>query len=91
MLTWDAYDGVYSSIVNKQPWMLTDEEKRLVEDALLPCPLGGKFAFRNPPLCPHCSREIRSLVPDPIYFIVVGHHARSEETAVWRRTLASGR
>src|SRR5438309_12076697 len=84
VLTWSSYDRVYSSIVRKHPWMLTDAEKRLVEDALLPCPLGGKFAFSNSPRCPHCSQEIRSLVPDAIHYIVVGRNVTPKDAPVWR-------
>ncbi len=88
VLTWSAYDRAYSALANKLPWMLTDAEKRHVEDALLPCPCGGKFAFGNPPLCPYCLQEIRSLVPDPIYYLVVDNRVRGEDVIIWSPEVA---
>jgi hypothetical protein len=85
VLTWDAYDPHYVGIVgDKHPWTLSSEEQRRVEEALRPCPYGGRFACSNPPRCPHCLGDLRFLVPDGIYFIVTGPRVKAEEVNVWK-------
>ncbi len=58
VLTWDAYDGSYLAVADAHPWMLTPEQQETVEANVRPCPCGGRFSFKNTPLCPHCSEEV---------------------------------
>jgi hypothetical protein len=89
VLTWDSYHPQYVRLVGeKHPWMLSKEEQRRVEDALKPCPYGGRFTFANPPKCPHCLRDISSFVAEKVYFIVTGPRLKAEEVDVWKRSVS---
>lgn len=83
VLTWGAYNPHYKRIVDKHPWLLTPEEKGVVEAALKPCPCGGRFAFANAPRCPHCRRARPDLALDPTYYVVVGRRLDGDVEAVW--------
>jgi hypothetical protein len=85
LLTWDTYSVAYTAIVGKHPWMLDAEEKRRVEGAILPCPRGGRFLFRNPPRCPQCNGEIAALLTDDIHFLVYGERFDADADGLWVR------
>ena len=84
LLTWSSYSPVYSAIVDKHPWMLDEEESRQVEDALLPCPRGGRFRFGSPPRCPYCNKDLSSLLKDPIHFLAYGERLDADKDQLWR-------
>ena len=68
-LVWSAYDHSYEKIVGKQnSWMLKEEDKRKLEDALLPAPHGGSWRFSNPPRCTECGNPIGSSIESNIYY-----------------------
>lgn len=83
VLTWGAYNSSHTRIVDKHPWMLSPEERRLVEASIKPCPCGGRFAFSNQPRCPSCNRELPELLSNPIYFAVVGRRVDGDKADAW--------
>jgi hypothetical protein len=83
VLTWGMFNPIYRGITKKPPWTLTDEERQLIEGALKACPFGGKFAFANPPLCPVCHRDISSVVPGGIYFVITGRRVDGDKGDIW--------
>jgi hypothetical protein len=83
VLTWSAYNPHYKRRVDKQPWMLTADEKLVVEAALKPCPCGGRFAFANTPRCPQCHAERRDLASDTTYYVVLGRRVDGDTAAAW--------
>jgi hypothetical protein len=87
VVIWSTYDERYESLVGDvHPWMLAAEQQSLVEAAMSTCPCGGRFAFENPPLCPHCSREVSYLAPSREYFLILGRRFDAEPDAMWRTT-----
>jgi hypothetical protein len=56
----------------KHPWSLNAREKRNLEKHIRPCSCGGRFRFSAFPRCPHCGKDLSSLLPDTIHFIIVG-------------------
>src|SRR4051794_13458837 len=59
VVTWSSYDPTYSSLSDRtHPWVLDDDAKRRVEDAIIECPHGGRFRFDALPRCPHCGTEL---------------------------------
>jgi hypothetical protein len=87
VLTWSSYDPIYRQLVpGTHPWMLDASGKKTVEEALKPCPHGGRFAFANPPRCPHCNEDISGVVPGDIYFVVTGRWVDGEKGAdIWEK------
>ena len=92
VLTWSSFDPVYEKLVpGKHPWTLGDDAKQLVEAALNSCPYGGHFSFSNPPLCPHCKKDISTVVPGDIYFVVTGRRVEGEKGApIWKDSPPAG-
>ena len=83
VLTWDTYDSRYASLADAHPWTLTPEQQATVEANLGPCPCGGRFAFGNPPRCPHCSDEVAFIASDREYFVIVGRRLDAARDKVW--------
>lgn len=83
---WGTYDAAYERIVGNDahPWMLNAEQQSAVEAGMSHCPCGGRFAFANPPLCPHCSRDVSFLTPSREYFVIVGRRLDATSDAMWR-------
>jgi hypothetical protein len=84
-LVWSSYDPAYENLVGKcHPWMLSAEQRTLVEEALGPALSGGRWLFANPPRCTFCGRPIG----DPIitgniyYFVYPGSVLLDGKTAV---------
>ncbi len=87
VVTWDTYDEGYERVVGSvHPWMLSAEQQSAVEMAMSQCPCGGRFAFGNRPLCPHCSQEVSALTPSREYFVIVGRRLDATADEVWRTT-----
>jgi hypothetical protein len=58
-LVWSSYDPAYVALVGRvHPWMLTETQRSLLEEALAPAPKGGHWRFRNPPRCTRCGAPI---------------------------------
>jgi hypothetical protein len=58
-LVWGSYDPAYTELVGKvHPWMLTEAQRSILENALVPAPTGGHWRFANPPRCMHCGAPI---------------------------------
>jgi hypothetical protein len=73
ILEFSTFNPNYTRIVgDKHPWMLNEEEKRLLEEHLAPCPRGGHFRFDAYPHCPYCNNSLASLIPDNIHFLEIG-------------------
>ncbi len=87
VLVWDAYNPIYQRLTDKHPWMLSTEEQRQIEEAIKPCPYGGHFAFTNPPLCPTCHKSVAFIVPDPIYYVVLGRKIDGDTQDIWRKVV----
>jgi hypothetical protein len=83
VITWDAYSPAYSKLTSEHPWMLDSVDQGRVEQALKPCPNGGRFAFANPPLCPFCRESVAYLVPNGEYFIVTGRRVDADAEDMW--------
>ena len=86
VLTWSSYDQTYQTVIpDTHPWMLDADEQKKVENALLPCPFGGHFSFKNPPRCPRCSGDVSSVVEGGIYFIITGRRIDAEMgEVIWK-------
>ena len=70
-LVWSIYDRDYADLVGmKQPWLLTAEERALLESSLLAAPSGGRWRFVNPARCKQCGEEISApMSAEAIYFL----------------------
>jgi hypothetical protein len=85
VVTWSSYDRTYSRLSgDTHPWMLDDQQKILIEDAILPCPNGGHFRFDANPRCPRCNAELSELRDDPAYFVIMGSRVDGDRVPVWR-------
>ena len=87
ILTWSTFDPKYRTMVDKHPWSLTEEEKKKVEEAVIPCDCGGKFTFSANPRCSNCHNEIPGILPDNIHFVVLGNRIDGEKQNVniWKK------
>lgn len=93
VLVFNAYDKKYVSLIGeKNPWMLTRNEQKLVEDNLIKCQCGGKFTFDAKPRCPHCNTEIPDITPlkgtekRSIDYVVLGNLIDGDKTKIWKET-----
>src|ERR1022692_4482532 len=58
-LVWSCFDPAFEALVGPQnPWALGRDDRRRLEEALLPAPSGGRWRFSNPPRCLRCSESI---------------------------------
>lgn len=85
ILLFSSYDPEFEKLVGKTkiPWSLSLEEKRKIESQLRPCPCGGRFRFDAYPRCPHCNKNVQSLLPDNIHFIEFGKVIDADKEDVW--------
>jgi len=85
ILKFSSYNKKYIAILGKHihPWALSDEEKQRVEDALKPCPSGGRFRFGALPRCPKCQAELPDVLEDDIHFIEIGTVIDGDTEDVW--------
>ncbi len=83
VLTWGMFDPKYRDITRKPPWTLANDERSLVEKALKPCPFGSRFEFGNSPLCPTCFKDISTVVPGGIYYVVTGLRIDGDNEEIW--------
>jgi hypothetical protein len=68
---WESYDPAYEAIVGKNhPWMLTDDQRALFENALLPAPSGARWGFTNSARCTKCAGIISGPITQTIYYLV---------------------
>jgi hypothetical protein len=90
-LTFSWYDATYESIVHREPvgpnpFDLTEEEQRKVENRLIKCPCGGRFLFKNPLRCPMCC----GVFSDPPRLswsevvVVMDRHIDGNKTQIWK-------
>ena len=84
ILEFDTYNARYMSIVgDKHPWSLNLEEKTLVENALKPFVLGGRFRFDALPRCPKCNEPLPQLLNDNIHFVEIGKVIDADKEDAW--------
>ena len=58
-LVWSCHDPAFEALVGPQnPWALGSDDRRRIEEALLPAPRGGLWRFSNSPRCLRCSGSI---------------------------------
>jgi hypothetical protein len=70
-LVWSAFDSAHEEIVGpSNPWVLSSEQKRRLEDWLPPAPRGGRWRFPNPARCAECKKEISAPMGSNIYYLV---------------------
>lgn len=87
VVTFNAYDPEYHRAVGCNdcvPWQLTDEQQTRVEDALVPCPCGGNFLFKNPLRCPNCGKPLAKPIMKDIYFYVLDQIIDGEKVHIWK-------
>lgn len=91
VLTFSWYDATYERLIGKgtvgpNPFDLTEEQQKKVENHLVRCPCGGRFLFRNPLKCPSCS----GVFSDPPKLswsevvVIIDRHVDGDKTAIWR-------
>lgn len=70
-LVWSAYDPTYESIAGpSNPWVMTSEKKKKLEEWLPPAPRGGRWRFDNPARCATCKKQIAAPIGSNIYYLV---------------------
>ena len=85
IVTFGAYGHPYRQLVGAVlPWDLDADQRRRVEEALLPCPCGGRFTFRAEPRCPSCGASLRNALPGDIYYVILGRHVDGEREMIWK-------
>ena len=86
VLIFHAYDSRFEETVRCcrcVPWELSENEQKLVEAALIPCPCGGRFLFRNPLMCPSCGNPLAKPMMESIYYYVLDRIIDGENERVW--------
>jgi uncharacterized protein with PIN domain len=85
LLTWGIYDKRYRELVGDvAPWDLNEEEKKVIESALIQCPCGGTFKFAALPRCPNCNSVLPMLQRDKIHWIRLKDHIDGEKKNIWK-------
>lgn len=70
-LIWSSFDPAYEAVVGrKHPWTLTNDEQALIENALRPAPVGGRWRFANPARCTNCTGTISNPIIQTIHYLV---------------------
>jgi hypothetical protein len=65
---WSSFDRDYTALAGAcHPWMLTDDQRRQIEQALSPSRAGGAWRFSNPARCLHCGGAISGSITETIY------------------------
>jgi hypothetical protein len=88
VLTFSAFDPEFERVVGCRdcvPWQLEVDQQERVENALIPCPSGGRFQFRNPLRCPNCGQPLAEPMRKDIYYYVLDARIDGEKTNVWNR------
>lgn len=69
-LVWSSIDPSYEELVGKvHPWMLTDDARSRLEQALRPSPTGSRWLFKNPPRCKYCGAPVGDSILNTIYYL----------------------
>ena len=85
-LVWSSFDPAYEQIVGKHhPWMLSDEQRKKMEDSLLPAPSGGRWLFTNPARCSSCNNPISGPIAETIYYLTYPGSLVFDESPARRR------
>lgn len=92
VLTFSSYDRAYQQLQGaadwKHPWTLAHEgpesDVERIESALISCPCGGSFSFKNPLLCPSCRGVLMGPMSETIYFAIIDRRIDGEEQSVWK-------
>jgi hypothetical protein len=87
IVEFSVYNKNYIHIVgDKNPWILSTEEKEIIEQSLQPCKCGGQYKFSAFPRCPHCKGNLTILLPDPIYYMELGEVLDADKNeSIWKR------
>ncbi len=86
VLVFSSFDKMFEMLVGpgKHPWTLDNKKRRIVENALINCPCGGRFAFNNPLRCPECGNVISGTLLETVYYYVLGQLVDGEKERIWR-------
>lgn len=92
VLVFNAYDKKYVSLIGeKNPWILLQNEQKIVEKHLIACQCGGRFTFDAKPRCLHCNAEIPEITPlkgtekRPINYVILKNVIDGDKTVIWNR------
>lgn len=84
ILEFSTYDKKFMTVVgDKDPWALSAEVKKRLEEALKPCTGGGRFRFGVLPRCPACNEPLPDLLSDDFYFVEIGTVIDADKEDVW--------
>ena len=85
IVTFSSFDPLYRRLVGEvHPWMLAAPQRQRVEEALLPCPCGGRFSFQAEPRCSSCGTSLRSALPGDIYYVILDRRVDGEREVIWK-------
>lgn len=87
VVTWDEImDKKYRKLVReKVAWSLSKRQKKRVENALKPCPCGGRFRFDNDLHCPTCGKPLAGGISErDIYVCILDKHVDGEKVNIWK-------
>lgn len=85
VVTFSSFNPGYRTLVGDvHPWSLDAAQRQIVEDHLLPCPCGGRFLFASEPTCPSCGASLRSALPGPGYYVIVGRRLDGDRDPIWK-------
>lgn len=80
-LIWGSYDKTYSKLFPRtHPWMLTSEQKKNLEDMLLPAPKGGRWRFENVARCLNCGKQIMGPLLKNTYYLLYDNSTDTEKS-----------
>jgi hypothetical protein len=87
VVTWGPITDItyYMLVGKKLPWSLDRKEQAVVEDALKPCPCGGRFRFDNNLRCPSCGEPLSGgMSKQNIYMHILDRHIDGEKVDIWK-------
>jgi len=81
VITWNSFEAI---VGQKHPWMLMDNEKLKIENAVINCDCGGLFSFLAKPRCQSCKTEVPIDSKD-IYYYKINGHIDGEKINIWKK------
>lgn len=85
LITWSTFDDTYQKLIGQiHPWLLSNDQKRIVEISLKECDCGGKFIYSAPPRCPNCNYPIPNIVKDNLHWVRLKKHIDGTKRNIWK-------